>query len=298
MIFSNKNIHFYSPIYFFYRNQIAQLSELMQNDFTNKINENRYQIFYPDSIDKETFIIYEYLTWDSNYFKNNTIKIHYLNSKNYSQNFTQVITLFIEHLNKSYTNLYIFIELPSDEISFVQDLNKAGFALVESRIVHYKEILRPEEIERKCISANVDNIESIKKTAFKMRNIFDRTHADKYFSEEIADKYVEKYAENCLLEKLSDIVLIPENKYEQNAFLALKKNQLQNYSQIILTAVSSETNKGWYIDLVKNAVNYSLENNINRIINTTQINNAPVIHTLEKLGFKTGKTSHILSLSI
>lgn len=298
MIFSNKNIHFYSPIYFFYRNQIAQLSEQIQNDFTNKIDSNIYQIFYPDIIDKETFIIYEYLCWDSSYFQNNTIKIHYLNSKNSIENITKVITLFTQRLKNKYSNLYIFIEIPSEEISFVQDFNKAGFALVESRIVHYKEISKPEVIERRCITSNEDNIESIKKTAFEMRNIFDRTHADKYFSEEVADKYVEKYAENCLLKQLSDIVLVPENLYEQNAFLALKFNTLQNYSQILHTAVSSETNKGWYIDLVKNAINYSIENNINRIINTTQINNLPVIHTLEKLNFKIGKTSHILSLCL
>ena len=94
--------------------------------------------------------------------------------------------------------------------------------------------------------------------------------------------------------KMSDEIEVPMDSFVALDYLDFDESKI---SQIVLSAVSSETNRGWYIELIKNAINRSIHNRCSFIYNTTQITNKAVCHSLEKLGFKLGKTSHLLAKS-
>ena len=66
-------------------------------------------------------------------------------------------------------------------------------------------------------------------------------------------------------------------------------------SQIVLTAVDSKTNKGWYRKLVNAAILESHNEGAISIFNTTQLANRQVIHVLESTGFETGGYRFVLT---
>ena len=68
-------------------------------------------------------------------------------------------------------------------------------------------------------------------------------------------------------------------------------------SKMVLSAVSSSTNKGWYINLISEMSYLFKSKGITHAFMNTQSTNRQVFHTWEKLGYKLGSTTHILSLA-
>jgi dTDP-4-amino-4,6-dideoxy-D-galactose acyltransferase len=64
---------------------------------------------------------------------------------------------------------------------------------------------------------------------------------------------------------------------------------------MVLSAVSSTTNKGWYIKLISEMAYHLKSIGADYAVMHPASTNKAVIHTYEKLGCKLGKTSHILS---
>lgn len=136
-----------------------------------------------------------------------------------------------------------------------------------------------------------------------MRNPFDRFHSDWTYSTSIADKYLETYIENAI-NGFSDIILVPDGeKTEPDSFLTadLYQNDWDklNYkiSKMVLSAVSSETNKGWYVKLISEMTYKLMEYGVESIFMNTQSTNFAVLSTWEKLGYKIGRATHLLSFS-
>ena len=145
------------------------------------------------------------------------------------------------------------------------------------------------------------DIDNLKKVAAKMRNIFDRFHSDLSFEETKADAYLSTYIENSI-NGFVDIVIVPneiglpsDSFITANIYSQVWGKIDYQISKMILSAISSETNKGWYIKLITEMTYRLKKAGAKSIFMNTQSTNIAVLVTWEKLGYKLVRATHILS---
>ena len=148
----------------------------------------------------------------------------------------------------------------------------------------------------------INNIEQ-KSIASFMRNDYDRFHADWSFDKKKADEYLEVYIENSI-NGFADLVITPNQKgipadsfLTANIFRESWKTLDYPISKMVLSAVSSQTNKGWYIKLITEMTYLLKEAGAKSVFMNTQATNTAVLVTWQKLGYRIGRTTHILSFN-
>jgi dTDP-4-amino-4,6-dideoxy-D-galactose acyltransferase len=134
-----------------------------------------------------------------------------------------------------------------------------------------------------------------------MVNPYDRFHADISFQKDDADRFLGVFAEESI-KGFADYVMVPnEENVPSDSFLTAKyyKNWWKpigiKVSKMVLSAVSSSTNKGWYVKLISEMAYHLKEQGADFALMHPASTNKAVIHSYEKLGCKLGKVSHILS---
>jgi len=302
-LYLNKDLQstlfFYSP-YNFDRNISREkiLSQINQG-IQKHIDNGNY--FHYQTASDEALIIYEYLKWDSDFFKLPTYKIDYLisNSKAASQ---QALKQFIADVLP--TGAYVFGEFPSEDLHSLQALGLNSFRLIETRLAYFNNHLHDHQQQRFGVrSAQESEIENLRNVAAQMVNIYDRFHADDIFSREAADSFLSVYVENSI-KGFADMVMVPnEPNLPADSFLTARYQKADwevldyKISKMVLSAVSAATNKGWYIKLISEMM-YHMRDEVGSqsVILNTQSTNRAVYGSWEKLGFKMGGVSHIFSL--
>jgi dTDP-4-amino-4,6-dideoxy-D-galactose acyltransferase len=254
--------------------------------------------------DESIIILYKYLDWDSNYFGVKTINIQYiLYTKACGYLLVDALNKFLEKMKEQGIQ-YCFSEIPSEDIEVIQSLGSARFKLIETRMIYSLDLNKHDYQRCEVRKAEISDIDNLKRVARQMRNPFDRFHADPIFSEKQADEFLATYIEESV-KGLADIVLVPNSAgVKPNAFLTGK--YLKEYweqvglkaSKMVLSAVSSDTCKGWYIKLISElAYNFKEEGADYAFLHPAATNRA-VIFTYEKLGCRLGQTSHIFSIAL
>jgi dTDP-4-amino-4,6-dideoxy-D-galactose acyltransferase len=297
----SEKLFYYSPYHFIREiDPSTQFNELI-NKVILKYPQNKHdKIIEIDANNHTHNFFLTYLPWDTNYFQIPVYKIFTVlyQHHNYSS-LSEAVSLF---RNSFLTNgsKYCFIELPVEDSLLLQAFTGAGFRLIETRITYYKSEVQAYAHNRFPVrSALPDDIYNLKQVAYQTRNPFDRLHADPFF-EETADRYLATYTEKAI-EGFADKVLVPDEKnVPPNAFVAInylnKDSQALNcqLSRIMLSAVSPLC-RGWHYKLVSEAIYQVQSIGANYLLLTTQAANRAVIRNCEKLGFKFGACSHILS---
>jgi dTDP-4-amino-4,6-dideoxy-D-galactose acyltransferase len=297
-------LYFYSR-YNFLR-EIKQ-EKLIQIE-VNKIDEwkslsNNHRII---NVEIENFQIYFYmrfLPWDTDFFLLETCKLHYVL---YDCSF-EILIKACEKFNKELRTLhaqYVFIEIPSEDIRLIQALNAAGFMLTETRLTYFNNSLDTYNFERFDVRpAKPEDIQELRMVASVMRNNYDRFHSDAVFLKDKADDFLAEYVDQAI-KGFCDIVLVPDTPgVKAHSFLTANYNKSEwndlgySVSKMVLSAVSSQTNKGWYIKLISEMTYHLKEIGAQAIYMSTQPTNRAVIKTWEKLGYKYGASTHILSNS-
>jgi len=243
----------------------------------------------------------KYLKWDSNYFNVKTLKLYYILYDHEEYNTLKLAIASFKQILFNKENIYCFSEIPSEDIFTIQALNENGFKLVESRLTYYLD-LNNHNFERYEIrQANVKDISNLKQVAYMMRNKYDRFHAESKFNLIKSDEFLATYIEESI-KGLADFVIVPNEKnVNPDAFLTanyLKKDWEiigENISKMVLSAVSSETCKGWYIKLISEMAYHLKDIGANYAFMHPATTNKAVIHTYERLGCKYGKCVHILT---
>jgi len=286
----------YAPTSFFRDNVEQSFDYFVKKEVLSK---NKNKIFNVN-IGNETFnFLYEFLTWDSEFFKMPTYKLNFIlfDNKNY-QNLLKAILVFKEKIIK---DNYIFIEIPSEDIYVIQALNESLFRLVETRMTYYLDLKKFENDRYNVREAVFDDIPNLKKVSSEMVNPFDRFHADVFFDQAIADSFLGVFAQESI-KGFADYVMVPNEKdILSDSFLTAKyyKNWWKEIdikvSKMVLSAVSSKTNKGWYIKLISEMAYHLKEQGAEYALMHPASTNKAVIHSYEKLGCKLGKVTHILS---
>lgn len=295
-------LFFYSPYNFIQGiDREAQYQKLVAEAILQFSQDHHNQVIEIEAGGYRHYFYVAYLPWDSNYFKIPTYKIFFvLCQHTYPQILSEAVVLFRKTFMPA-GKIYCFLELPSEDILLLQSFTHAGFKLIETRLVYYLDGLQHYKKERYQVrKADRGDIQNLKKIAAETRNFYDRVHADPFFAQETADVYLATYIEQAV-EGFADVVLVPDEKdIPVDAFSAISylENDSQklncHLSRILLTAVAPSC-RGWHYKLVSESVYQAKSTGAQYMLMTTQSTNRAVIRNCEKLGFRFGAATHILS---
>ncbi|MBD0297244.1 MAG: hypothetical protein ICV84_18955 [Flavisolibacter sp.] len=262
------------------------------------------QVMYQIMVNEQTFIfLYQHLEWDSNFLKRNCFKLYtVLYSGEDAPSLIAAIQHFIKHMADN-SGLYLFIDIPAEDVFLIQCLGYAGFKLTETRLHYFKDNLHSFNAERYAVrKASVEEAEAIAQISKLNRNGYDRLHADIDFPNEVADEYLGVYGASAV-KGYCEAVLVPdESGAPLQSFLAISHLKRDSslvqcqLARVVLTAVAP-ANKGWLKKLVSETIYYAKDIGAAYVLMTTQSTNRAVFRTNEKLGLQLGGCSHILSFS-
>jgi dTDP-4-amino-4,6-dideoxy-D-galactose acyltransferase len=291
----------YSPYSF-----LPFTEEIYKHSFLNELvefEEDNSNTKIEILIDGESHLFYiQFLSWDTNFFEIETYKLKLIlfSHSNYSilkKAIAQFVKLFFKENNKK----HVISEIPSEDIWVIQALNESGFKLVETRLTYYLD-LGNYNFERFPVRlASSNDIISLKQVASEMRNVYDRFHSDDVYDLNKADNFLSTYIENSI-NGFADCCIVPDiDQDEPGAFLTA--NYLndkwplieKNVSKMVLSAVSSEKRKGWYIKLISEMAYHLKSIGCEYVFMHPATTNRAVIRTYEKLGCKYGKAVHVLT---
>ncbi|MCC8358763.1 hypothetical protein [Salinimicrobium sediminilitoris] len=270
--------------------------------WTNMLTERKKYIFSYNSENVEFY--FDINKWESDYFGLSSVVLYFINYGKADRNILQeAFVAFKQNLKSKLPHGYIITtEIPSEDNFILQFLNSIKFRTVETRLHYLKSDLENLNLSRFSIrEATKGDIRNLKKIAMSMRNDFDRFHSDWSFDNEIADNYLSTYIENSI-NGYADLVIVPDDpEVPSDSFLTA--NFLEDHwpelnysiSKMTLSAVSSTTNKGWYKKLISEMTYLLKERGAKSIFMNTQSTNIAVLVTWEKLGYRIGRVSHILT---
>jgi dTDP-4-amino-4,6-dideoxy-D-galactose acyltransferase len=264
---------------------------------------------YECEIDNSKFeFYYEYLDWDTSFFGIRTIKLYNaLYVIDSVERLSKAVSSFIDFVKSKYGSpTYLFLEAPSEDIQFIQALTGSAFKLVETRLTYFNDNIQSYTYDQrfKVRPATRDDIGNLTRVAAHMRNDYDRFHADTTFDVNIADSFLAKYIEEAV-KGFSDIVLVPDaDNLPSDSFLTA--DYLEKHweavgvkaSKMVLSAVSSDTNRGWYLKLVSEMTYHFKHKGVEVAFMNTQSTNRAVFRVWEKLGYRLGATTHILTKAV
>lgn len=297
MSFRNNILRQYSQ-FAFLPSQFAKPLEIFWNDEIVCNSKESIEIIIDGKYHQ---FILKSMDWDSEFFKLKTkriITVLYLHN-DYSI-LKRAVNAFLTSNYVRNVKYWIF-EAPSEDITLIQAFNDNGFRLVETRLCYYLELEHIDFPRSRTRTAIIEDIPNLRAVAKKMVNPYDRFHAEPYFKPELADDFLAIYAENSI-RGLADCVLVPDEKgIPADSFVSAKYlksywNRLGcNVSNMVLSAVSAETNKGWYIRLITEMAYHLKDIGAAIAFMHPASTNKAVIHTYEKLGCKLGQVSHVFA---
>jgi dTDP-4-amino-4,6-dideoxy-D-galactose acyltransferase len=284
----------------------GNLCQIIKSDLLFEIQNPMVKIKNFNVKNYDHYFILKNLEWDSAFFERPMYKLITIL---FAHEIHKTLNDAVRHFRKEFVantdkTAYCYIELPSEATNIIQSLTSNGFRLVESRIHQYLSNIQSFSHKRFDVrKATIKDAENLAVVAAKMRNKYDRFHADYNFSDELADRYLARFAEETT-KNFADVVLVPnEIGILPNALLAVNflKDEWaklkRNVSQLVLASVDKNSCKGWYEKLLSEACYLLKENGTDYLITNTQTTNRAPIHVNEKLGFKYSHTTHILTFS-
>jgi dTDP-4-amino-4,6-dideoxy-D-galactose acyltransferase len=282
------------------------LYEIFKTDVLKEIYNKSAELKHYSVDGFNHYFIIKKLEWDTEFFQRPMYRMLAIlyDHENYSV-LEKAIGIFKEgFLKETKQGAYCYMELPSEANILLQTLTSNGFRIIESRLHHYLKDIQTFNHKRFSVrEADVDDVKNLSTVASNTRNKYDRFHSDIYISDELADKYLGKFAQETV-NGFADMVIVPnESGIEPNALFAvnLLKDDWSllgaNISQLVLAAVDPNTCRGWYEKLLSEICYYLKENGAEYLITNTQTTNKAPIHVNEKFGFKYSHTTHILTIS-
>lgn len=247
--------------------------------------------------------LWQVLPWDSTYFGTPMVRLFtgLFEPEVPPGDLARAATSLREHLAERHGAFYAFSIVPAEDVSLLQALTTAGWRLVETRLTYYRDQLADFQFPAHAVrEASVTEAAHIGKIAAAARNPYDRFHADSWCTDEQADAYLARYAENAVGSGLATTVLVPnEPALPVDSFLAISDLMPDatalgtRLSRVLLTAVGP-ANRGWHLKLVAETLRRAQALGHEAVLMTTQASNPAVFRTAETLGFRLGAVSHVL----
>jgi dTDP-4-amino-4,6-dideoxy-D-galactose acyltransferase len=246
------------------------------------------------------YFVWRELSWDSEYFKRRVFRLDLVL---YDHVKAEIVSKAINRFIKDtlHDNDYIFINVPCEDLLLLQGLSGTGFGLVETRLNYYFSGFETAEPSLLPVRrAGVEDIPALRDVAMRMRNRYDRVHADPAFSAGEGDSYLGTFIE-ASVKGFADMVLVPDVAGEKPfGFLAANNPKPvlgHNIAKLVLAAVDNSKQKGWLYHLLTGVI-YELKGQKTDILTTiTQASNKPAIRIWERAGFSLGFVTHVYSYS-
>jgi len=250
-------------------------------------------------IEKQNYyFITKYLKWDSDYFGFPCYNLEMILSE--SEDIVSLNDAIIVYLSEfANSNSYVTFNIPSSQVAVIQALGSTAFKLIETRLNYSLELKNSQsKLNNPVRKATIEDIPVLRDVAKKMRNKFDRIHADNSFTEVEADDYLGMFAEQAV-KGFADIVLVP-NLVDHPPFAFLAGNlpidmQGEKVSKLVLAASDSSVQKGWLYPLLLELINIVKADGANFLTTITQAANKPAIKIWEKAGFHLYNITHVYS---
>jgi dTDP-4-amino-4,6-dideoxy-D-galactose acyltransferase len=269
------------------------------------LNSLEEQLGHSKSYISESGAKFYYLKnqWESDFFNEVCLTLIFIDFLEFDKEVLfESLQEYLGYCKKNYGGFQLTFEVPSEDIQLIQLLNTLSFRLIETRLHFVNNRLEDFADEKFNVRFGLlSDCENLKKIASTMRNDFDRFHADWNFSNIKADKYLEVYIENSL-NGFCDVVLVPDDfGLASDSFLTanILKDEWEKtkypISKMVLAAVSAETNRGWYRKLISEMTKYLISQGAKSIFMNTQSTNIAGMVTWQKLGYRIGRATHILS---
>jgi len=299
-------IHQKPSVYFDYSQYVflrgVDKLELLENSILEPIKrqiDDGLVVINPIKIGKyKHFFLTKKLKWDSEYFGFPCFSLEMIVSEIVDiQSMNEAINVYINEF--VIDNAYVTVNLPSSHIQIIQAICSTKFRLIETRLNYYLIIKDNIKYSNKPIRKATNNdILSLSAVAKKMRNKFDRVHADCAFSEIEADNYLGTFAEQAV-KGFADIVLVPD-LVNRTPFAFLAGNLPisvfgKKVSKLVLAAVDSSIQKGWLYPLLLELIRNVQEEGADFLTTITQAANKPAIRVWEKAGFRLSNITHLYS---
>jgi len=239
------------------------------------------------------------LEWDTRYFGFSIYRIEFIL---YNHNDLSILNNGIKKFIENHIGFgdYYMINIPCEDTLLTQSICNTDFKLVETRLNYYLSDIQtfsaPRFSVRKALNNDAENLRAV---ASKMRNKYDRVHADSAFSEKTADDYLGEFAFQSV-NGFADIVLVPNIEGVKPFGFLAGNNPINvcgiNVSKLVLAAIDSSVEDGWLFKLLTEMVYCVKEMNADYLTTITQASNKSAVHVWEKCGFKLGYTTHVFSL--
>lgn len=303
LVTARKNIlYHYSPFSFFPKADVDKIFESsILNDIAKHLNDENVKRVKIEIEGHEHVFLVKFLQWDTEYFDKPTYKLLYVLYAHKDYNvLKEAASLFVADFFKE-KGKYCFSEIPSEDIFTIQALNESGFKLVENRLTYYLDLKNYSHDRFGVREATSEDIPNLKRVAREMRNDYDRFHAETIFDLDKADEFLATYIEESV-KGFSDYTIVPsEVGVPPDAFLTANylsddwDNIGEKVSKMVLSSVSAETCRGWYLKLISEMAYHLKSIGADYAFMHPATTNRAVIHTYEKLGCKYGKCVHVLT---
>ena len=249
---------------------------------------------------KTTWFVWRNLAWDSDYFRRRVVRIELIISDHED---SDTVAVAVNRFLGRFTNSgdYLFMTVPCEDLLLLRSLAGTGFRQVETRLNYYftgfESAQSPTLPVRMAVA---DDIPILRDVAMRMRNRFDRVHADPAFTDEEADSYLGTFAEQSV-RGFADMVAVPDLPgVKPFGFLAAGnpgRVMDLNIAKLVLAAVDNSEHRGWMFHLLGWIIQELKKKDADILTTITQASNRPAIRTWEKAGFLLGFVNHVYSYS-
>ena len=296
---TRERVLFHSPLNFI-RSDEARLTEHVLAGF-NKALEAGQLTQYGDTA---RFYL-RYLAWDSDYFGCPTYRLDFadwdVGLDDVPAKLAAVVGNIRAALAQKHGKYYLFSDVPSEDLNVMQALGMAGMRLVETKLTYFHDDLANFSWPERFVTrhATADDISDLKRVAMETRNYFDRYHADPFYTQAGADRYIGTYLENSI-KGFADFVAVPDldppGAFFTCDLIPPEKSPLgKTLGHIALVAVEP-ARRGWHLKLMSEVSYQFAAAGVAVAYMSTQITNRAVIKNCEKLGYRYGRASHIFAV--
>jgi dTDP-4-amino-4,6-dideoxy-D-galactose acyltransferase len=296
----------------FLREQRPALANHVNESLAQGVDEGRIHVA---GVDARWY--WHRLEWDSAYFGVPMIRLESaawdLDVGDPVEELAHVAGSLRAEMKAAHGRYYVFAELPATDCQPLQALGLSGFRLVETRLTYFVPDTSafdwPEHYPVR--KAELGDMPHLRDVAASARNRCDRYHADPFFGDVVADRYLATYAEESV-KGLADFIVVPDPgdgappggfftvKVAEPSRCAFGRNHVcpldMGVGRIPLVAVGA-SRSGWHLRLLVETTRMLATRSVRVACMTTQATNRAVVRNCEKVGYRLGSVTHILAAS-
>jgi len=176
----------------------------------------------------------------------------------------------------------LIVRLATDNLKAAQELERNNAILTDTLIYYQKKNVSKYNIKlpegySACYAdeGDAEHVGGVAAGSFK--GYFGHYHSDNRLERIDCDNVYTSWAKNsCLDRKIADEVILIKKNNEIAAFSTLKIIEKNCFDGVLFGVSPAHTGQGLHLNLMQLSQNWGAENNISRMVTSTQINNVKV----------------------